>query len=175
MSLFWDISKTQRCYLSWLRNPRFPRTSPTAPRILSTSTSPVNSRSRDPINGWPTQTSTTMTLSNLMWNTAVSELCSGKNYLNDGIIDYFAKNLGTLFCGDVSKFSTFIFPHNFSTRLMNISHNRIEGVLDVKKGIKVAVNLSPQKNLMDYDHLIIYNNPFKRHWNLVAVFPRRSR
>ena len=99
----------------------------------------------------------------------------GSNYLNDEIIDYCAKHLGTLFCGDVSKFSTFIFPRNFITRLMNIGHNQIEGVLDVKKGIKVAVNLSPQKNLMDYDHLIIYNNPFKWHWNLVVVFPKEKR
>ena len=99
----------------------------------------------------------------------------GQNWLRDEIIDYCAKHLGTLFCGDVSPYSTFIFPHNFVTRLRNLGHQRIEGVLDVKKGVKIAVNLSPQKNLMDYDHLIIYNNPGRLHWNVVVVFPKKKR
>ena len=75
------------------------------------------------------------------------------------------------FCGDVSPYSTFIFPHNFVTRLTNLGHLMIEGALDVKKGVKIAVKLSHGKHLMDYDHLIVYCNPGKNHWNIIVVFP----
>ena len=99
----------------------------------------------------------------------------GKAYLMDEIIDYCLRHLGTLFCGDVSPYSTFIFPHNFTTRLTNLGHLTIEGALDIKKGVKIAVKLSHGKDLMDYDHLIVYCNPGKNHWNMVVVFPKEKK
>ena len=96
----------------------------------------------------------------------------GQNYLKDEIIDYCSKHLGTLFCGDVSPYSTFIFPINFTHRLMNMGHTTMQYALDVNKGVHIAENLSHGKNLMEYDHLIAYNNPGTNHWNTVVIFPK---
>ena len=68
------------------------------------------------------------------------------SWLNDELMDYCLLNINTLFGGDQSEYTSFIFPTKFLTRFLNIDHPTLEGTLDwewvsrmtkrvVKKGI----------------------------------------
>ena len=51
-------------------------------------------------------------------------------WLNDELINYFVKNLSIIFCGDLSDFTTFIFPTQFLTRFWQEGHETQDGVFD---------------------------------------------
>ena len=94
------------------------------------------------------------------------------DWLNDELINYSLKNLSTIFCGDLSEYSSFIFPTQFLTRFWQEGHSTHDGVFDFDVATRMTTKLVKNRNLMLFDHIIFLANPFLRHWNFVVIFPK---
>ena len=94
------------------------------------------------------------------------------DWLNDELINYSLKNLSTIFCGDLSEYSSFIFPTQFLTRFWQEGHSTHDGVFDFDVATRMTTKLVKNRNLMLFDHIIFLVNPFLRHWNFVVIFPK---
>ena len=101
--------------------------------------------------------------------------CTKDGWFNDELIDYCLSNVNTLFGGDLSKHTTFVFPTKFLTRFRNIGHSTLEGQLDWECVIRMTRRLVHRRNLFLYDHVIMVANPGSMHWNCVVIYPKLKR
>ena len=97
------------------------------------------------------------------------------NWFNDKLINYSVKNLSTIFCGDLSDYTSFIFPTQFLTRFWQEGHKTQDGQFDFEVARRMTSKLVKNRNLMLYDHIIFLANPKKMHWNFVVIFPKAKR
>ena len=96
-------------------------------------------------------------------------------WINDEIVDFAMQNIDRLFCGERSTYRTFIFPHNFITRVANLGHDAFEGFVDHDVARNWTDTHAKNCNLTEYDNIIIVTNPGSMHWTIIVVFPKLKR
>ena len=120
---------------------------------------------------YDTENLNSWTVKGKVWKESLRRL-DETSWLNDKLMDYCLSNINTLFGGDQSDYTSFIFPTKFLTRFLNIDHPTLEGTLDWECVSRMTKRLVKKRNLMKYDHIIMVANPGKIHWNCVVIYPK---
>ena len=86
-------------------------------------------------------------------------------WMNDELINLCLNHLQSLFCGDQSKYTTFVFPSYF------LGQFKYDGSVVKFKLENMTRRLCKDTNVMEFDHVILVHNA-NFHWNFVVFYPR---